>query len=134
MRCKELVMGDALHGHPCLRNATLPSGYCKQHDPALREKKRKARAAKWDAEWDAKERAITERARRQRNIEQQAVLGRELAELVVQYVNEMSNKTAPCFSMRAMLRDQMEEKARALLALGNGKETSGSGRGEKCLG
>ena len=58
------------HFHNCSRKAKVVRkgwGYCKQHDPEVREAKREAKQAEYDAEWD-KRKAIAGRNRAARDI------------------------------------------------------------------
>ena len=45
-----LVPGVWSRYHQCSRKATAGSAYCKQHDPATVEAKRKEKHARWDRE------------------------------------------------------------------------------------
>ena len=58
VRCSYKVSGAGQWGyfnkHQCSRKAAVnrPDGaFCKQHDPDVKQAKRNARAAKWDAEY-----------------------------------------------------------------------------------
>lgn len=48
-KCKERV-SDGWRMNQCARYAKTESGYCKQHDPALRKAKWEAKEAEWDKE------------------------------------------------------------------------------------
>jgi len=62
-KCKGSVMERGTMSYfskACTYNATLPSGYCRLHDPHEKSKKRQARHDKWDKDWKAKEQAVVD--------------------------------------------------------------------------
>lgn len=80
-RCEATVFGDRCHNHQCIRTGCVKREgklYCKQHDPVAVEARQKAREAKWNREWNAKDAAYKKQRTAQKLLERKAALVDEL--------------------------------------------------------
>ena len=107
-RCKKTIYSGGFHGRQCRREGVM-DGWCKQHHPQLVANRRKERSAKWQRQWDERERLQKEAAERQAAIPRKA---RELAENICD-METMDYQDLPRLKQQAReLLSLLEEEAK----------------------
>lgn len=113
-RCEgRLWDSGGFFGHQCEKRHQPGSRFCKTHDPEIQKQKLKARGAKWQAEWDAKEKATREAEVARKLAEHKAACFDELlaaCKAVLDHVQDDQERQPPsmcrlCYSNRKLLFD-----------------------------